>query len=173
MYKFFLIFFLSFVIAGNISAQDKTFNCTFVEEKWIEALEETVISKGIISYEPSIRLICEYIEPEDIKLCKEINGNLFVTKNGKSVQANTMFCQMMDMMLLFINGDILKKTDEYNIEEQYDDNHYIISLKPKSKNRFSLIKAYYDKTNKRIKKTILKEPKGDTTTITIIEIKKI
>lgn len=146
----------------------ESFTCHFTEEKRIAILDETVVSKGIITYETSGRLTCEYTEPEALVLCKD-NGNLTVTKNGKPVNPSIMHRQMMDMMELFVSGKAVGKADEYKVEVWADDNAYIIVLTPKAKGRFSEIELHLGKDSKRMEKTMLKEAKGDSTTITMTE----
>lgn len=153
----------------QIKEQKKAFVCNFVEEKWIAVLDETKISKGTISYEPSKRLTCEYTEPELLMLCKEADGNLTVTKKGKPAKANIMHRQMMDMMEVFVSGKAVENSDEYNVDVWSDIQDYIISLTPKTKQRFCLIELYLGKDSKRIETTVLKEAKGDSTVVTMME----
>jgi outer membrane lipoprotein-sorting protein len=147
----------------------ESFSCHFIEEKWIAVLDETVVSKGIIQYESPNRLVCEYTEPESIVLSKNSDGSLTVTKNGKNIPASMMYKQMMEMMSAFVSGEAVSKSDDYNAEVFSEENGYIISLTPKTKGRFSVIELYIDPNNKRIQKTVLKEAKGDRTTITMMD----
>ena len=147
----------------------ESFSCHFVEEKWIALLEETVTSKGTIHYKAPNQLVCEYSEPESIVLSKDADGNLSVTKNGKTVPPSMMYKQMMDMMFAFVTGEAVRGSDEYNVEAWRNDKEYIVSLTPKAKARFSVIELHLDPAGKRIQKTVLKEAKGDTTTITMTE----
>jgi hypothetical protein len=55
------------------------------------------------------------------------------------------------------------------VEVWSDNKDYIITLMPKSRQRFSLIELYVDKASQKMEKTVLKEPKGDTTTVTMTE----
>ena len=147
----------------------ESFSCHFTEEKWIAVLDETIVSKGTIEYKAPNQLVCEYTEPESIVLSKDAYGKLTVTKNGKPVPASIMHKQMMDMMSAFVTGETVSKSDEYIAEVWTDDNGYIVSLTPKTKSRFSVIELYIDPNNKRIQKTVLKEAKGDCTTVTMSE----
>jgi len=147
----------------------ESFTCHFTEEKRIAILDETVVSKGIITYETSGRLTCEYTEPEALVLSKEANGNLTVTKKGKPVPPSIMHRQMMDMMEMFVSGKAVGKADEYKVEVWADGNAYIIVLTPKAKGRFSEIELHLGKDSKRMEKTVLKEAKGDITTVTMTE----
>jgi len=153
----------------QLGKQVESFSCHFTEEKWIAVLDETIISKGTIEYKAPNQLICEYTEPESIVLSKNADGKLTVTKNGKPVPASIMHKQMMDMMSAFIGGEAVSKSDEYNAEVWTDENGYIVSLTPKTKGRFTVIELYIDSDNKRIQKTVLKEAKGDCTTVTMSE----
>ena len=153
----------------QMNQQQKSFSCHFVEEKFIAVLDETVVSKGIITYEAAQQLTCEYTEPESLILSKDANGNLSVTKNGKSVKANMMHKQMMDMMETFVSGKATGKSNEYEAEVWSSDEDYILSLTPKASSRFSVIELYLNKESKRIEKTVLKETRGDSTTITMTE----
>ena len=149
--------------------QKKGFSCSFVEEKWIAVWDETIVSKGTISYEPSKRLICEYTEPEALKLVKETDGKLTVAKKGTPFPPSPMHRQMMDMMEVFVSGKVVGQSNDYNVEVWSDSEDYIITLMPKSRQRFSLIELYVDKSSQKIEKTVLKEPKGNTTTVTMTE----
>ena len=153
----------------EMNKQQKSFSCHFVEEKRIAVLDETVVSKGIITYEASKQLTCEYTEPESLVLNKDASGNLSVTKNGKPVKANMMHKQMMDMMETFVSGKAVSQSNEYEVEVWSCNEDYIVSLTPKTPSRFSVIELYLDKTGKKIEKTVLKETKGDSTTITMSE----
>ena len=153
----------------EINKQQKSFSCHFVEEKNIAVLDETVVSKGIITYEAAKQLTCEYTEPESLILSKDANGNLSVTKNGKPMKANMMHKQMMDIMETFVSGKAVGQSNEYEAEVWSCDKDYIVSLTPKAASRFSVIELYLNKESKRIEKTVLKETRGDCTTITMSE----
>lgn len=153
----------------QMKGQKNAFSCGFFEEKWIAVLDETIVSKGTINYEPSKRLVCEYTEPEALKLVKEANGKLTVTKKDTPIPPGPMHRQMMDMMEVFVNGKAVENSNEYQTEVWTDGKDYIISLTPKTKQRFSLIELHIDKATKRIEKTVLKEAKGDITTVTMTE----
>ena len=152
----------------QIGKRVESFTCHFTEEKRITVLDETVVSKGTITYEAPSRLTCEYTEPEALVLCKD-NGNLTVTKNSKPMTPSIMHRQMMDMMELYVSGKAVGKSDDYKVEVWADDNTYIISLTPKAKTRFSEIELHVGKDSKRMEQTVLKEAKGDITTITMTE----
>lgn len=157
------------MLLKQMEKQRKSFSCHFIEEKRIAVLDETVVSKGIITYEASNQLTCEYTEPESLVLSKDMKGNLTVTKNGNPIKASMMHKQMMDMMETFVSGKAVGMTKEYEVEVWSSDNEYIVSLIPKTASRFSVIELYLNKDNKSIAKTVLKETKGDSTTITMSE----
>lgn len=157
------------VLLKQMKDQKKAFSCSFVEEKWIAVLDETIVSKGTISYESSKQLICEYTEPEALKLVKEADGKLIVTKKGNPIPPSPMHRQMMDMMEVFVSGKAVGQSNDYNVEVWSDNKDYIITLMPKSRQRFSLIELYVDKASQKMEKTVLKEPKGDITTVTMTE----
>ena len=151
----------------QLGNQQKSFTCHFTEEKWIAVLDETVVSKGIITYEAPDKLTCEYTEPEALVLTQGSQGSLSVTKNGKPVKASIMHRQMMEMMGAFISGKAVGKANEYEVEVWSGEHDYMVSLTPTKPSRFSVIELYLGKKSKRIDKTVLKEKKGDTTTVTM------
>lgn len=142
-----------------------SFTCDFVEEKWIAVLDETVEKKGIITYDPTTQLVCEYTEPESLVLCKKKKGSLSVTRKGLIIPPGPMHWQMMNMMEGFVNGSNASQNKEYNLSVLADAEQYLMRLTPKKPSRFSSIELFIDKTTKTVVKTVLTEPKGDRTTI--------
>lgn len=151
----------------QMQQQSGILNCSFVEEKWITVLDETMVSKGNIKYEPGKQLICEYTEPESLVLCKKANGNLSVTRKGKSVVPSPMYKQMMSMMEGFVSGGAMAQKKDYELTMLANDVQYLMRLTPKTHSRFSNIELYVDKKAKSVTKTVLIESKGDRTTITM------
>lgn len=152
-----------------LGLRQESFTCQFTEEKRIAVLDETVVSKGIIVYEAPDELTCEYTEPESLVLTQGSKGDLTVKKNGKPIRASMMHRQMMEMMKAFISGKAVGKSNDYSVEVWSGEIDYKVILTPTSPSRFSAIELYLDKKDKRIAKTVLKEKRGDTTTITMTE----
>lgn len=151
----------------QIQQQAGILNCSFVEEKWIAVLDETMVSKGNIKYEPGKQLICEYTEPESLVLCKKAKGSLSVTRKGKSIVPSPMHKQMMSMMESFVSGGAMVQKNDYELTMLANDVQYLMRLTPKTQSRFSSIELYVDKKAKSVTKTVLTESKGDRTTITM------
>lgn len=152
----------------QMQQQKGSFNFSFTEEKWIAVLDETMVSKGTIQYDAGNQLVCEYTEPESLVLCKKKDGNLTVTKKGKSVPASPMHRQMMNMMEGFVGGDAISQNKDYELTLLSNDVQYLMRLTPKTASRFSSIELYVEKDAKIVTKTVLTEPKGDRTTIIMI-----
>lgn len=151
----------------EMQQQTGSFSCDFVEEKWIAILDETVVQKGVITYDPASQLVCEYTEPESLVLCKKKDGGLSVTRKGRIIPPGPMHWQMMNMMEGFVSGSKASQNKEFNLTVLADETQYLMRLIPKKPSRFSSIELFVDKTLKTVTKTVLTEPKGDRTTITM------
>ena len=154
-------------VLKQMQQQTGSFSCDFVEEKWLAVLDETVVQKGIISYDPAKQLVCEYTEPESLALCKKKDGGLSVTRKGRLIPPGPMHWQMMNMMEGFISGGKASQNKDYDLEVLANETQYLMRLTPKKPMHFVSIELFIDKTTKAVVKTVLTEPKGDRTTITM------
>lgn len=154
-------------VLKQMQQQTGSFSCDFVEEKWLAVLDETVVQKGIIRYDPAKELVCEYTEPESLVLCKKKDGGLSVTRKGRLIPPGPMHWQMMNMMEGFISGGKAAQNKDYDLEVLANETQYLMRLMPKKPMRFVSIELFIDKTTKAVVKTVLTEPKGDRTTITM------
>ncbi|MBO7143728.1 MAG: outer membrane lipoprotein carrier protein LolA [Salinivirgaceae bacterium] len=108
----------------------------FLQVKHLDMFDEDVTSKGKFYYLKDNKISLDYSQPLSYLIV--INGSrLKIVADGKKnvmqLNTNKMMNEMQDMITACMVGDLNRMNDNYNLKYQEDNNQYIISITPRSK----------------------------------------
>ena len=108
----------------------------FLQVKHLDMFDEDVTSKGKFYYLKDNKISLDYSQPLSYLIV--INGSrLKIVADGKKsvmqLNTNKMMNEMQDMITACMVGDLTRMNDSYNLKYQEDNNQYIISITPRSK----------------------------------------
>lgn len=135
----------------------------FTQVKYLNILDEEVISKGKFFYQKSNKICMEYAEPVNYLIV--INGSqLKIVADGKksvmSLSANRMMNQMQDMLTACMIGDLTKMAADYHLDYFENERYYLVKIKPVSKAiqaYISGMEIYLDKKDMSVHRLRLSE----------------
>ncbi|MEI7596281.1 MAG: outer membrane lipoprotein carrier protein LolA [Bacteroidota bacterium] len=161
---------------NNNSSKITTISCEFTQEKHLEYLDETIISKGRFWFKKENKLRWEYATP--FKYLILINGGKFTIKDEKKtseydINSNKAFQEINNLIISSVKGTL---TTDGKFEMQAFENatSYMIRLTPKDpkmKKIISKTELYFDKKDLSVSKVKLIENEKDYTIITFINKK--
>lgn len=158
------------------SAKTNTIICDFIQEKHLEYLDETIISKGKFWFKKENKLRWEYNTP--FKYLILINNGKFIIKDGNKtsqydVNSNKAFKQINDIIISSIRGN-LSTDGRFEIQIFQNASMYKVQLVPIDQNMKKIIKKtelYFDKKDLTVSKVIIIENEKDYTVISFINKK--
>lgn len=108
----------------------------FLQVKHLDMFDEDVTSKGKFYYLKDNKISLDYSQPLSYLIV--INGSrLKIVADGKKnvmqLNTNKMMNEMQDIITACMVGDLNRMNDNYNLKYQEDNNQYIISITPRSK----------------------------------------
>ena len=108
----------------------------FLQVKHLDMFDEDVTSKGKFYYLKDNKISLDYSQPLSYLIV--INGSrLKIVADGKKsvmqLNTNKMMNEMQDMITACMVGDLNRMNESYNLKYQEDNNQYIISITPRSK----------------------------------------
>lgn len=135
----------------------------FTQVKYLDILDEKVISKGKFYYQKSNKICMDYTQP--ISYLIVINGSrLKIVADGKksvmSLNSNKMMNQMQDMITACMVGDLSRISSDYKLEYFENAAHYLVKIKPVNKAIQAFIagiEIYLDKKDMSVHKLKLSE----------------
>lgn len=135
----------------------------FTQVKYLDILDEKVISKGKFYYQKSNKICMNYAQP--ISYLIVINGSrLKIVADGKksvmNLSSNKMMNQMQDMITACMVGDLTKMSSDYRLEYFENASHYLVKITPVNKTLqayVSGIEIYLDKKDMSVYKLRLAE----------------
>lgn len=161
-------------------AQSTNFNTitsNFVQEKYLNYLSSTIISKGKFWYKKENLLRWEYTEPFQFLVIK--NGDKVTIKDEKNTSVynkkpNKAFQMLNEILAGSVNGTLITdKRFSFNVLENSDE--YLVELSPneeETKRILDKFQLYFLKQNLVVYKIKLIESNKNSTTI-IFEDKKV
>lgn len=156
---------------NTISAGLNTIESDFIQEKKLNVLSNTLISKGYFCFKKENRIRWEYRQPYRYLII--INQDKIYIKEDKDqrqydMQSNKMFQEMNRFISGCIQGDILKNEKEYQIK-YFEDNHsYFVTLVPvseKMRQMISEVQIWFDRDDLTVSRIRMLESGGDYTKI--------
>jgi outer membrane lipoprotein-sorting protein len=156
---------------NEMSKSVKTIESNFTQEKNLSILSKAINSKGYFCYKKENKVRWEYTEPYSYLVIIQ-GSKLFVkdksNKKQYDTQSNKMFQELNNFLVGCINGDILSKTSDYQIEYMENNVQFYVKLVPNSqkmKEMISEIHIYFDKKDYSVARLKMVEQGGDYTNI--------
>jgi len=154
-----------------------TIESDFTQKKYLEILEETIISKGYFCFKKENRIRWEYLTP--YKYLIIINNHKIQIRDDKKTNtfdsnSNKLFQSMNDMMSSCLKGDLTTLAKQYHIQYLENGTHYVVQMEPKTKQMKEYLKQmqlFFDKTDYSVAKIKMVEPSSDYTEISLINKK--
>ncbi len=150
------------------SEQLKTLKLDFAQEKKSKLLTNPAVSKGNMLYKKGGLLRWNYTSPKNFSIILNKKGSFF--KNEKGAISNQIIGDMGKMIMNTVNGEELTKQTNFSVALYVGkDGTLLAKLTPKDKKiseLYSSMEVYLNPTTLIAKKVVLKEKKGDVTTIT-------
>lgn len=142
----------------------------FTQEKNLEAIEETVISKGSFRFQRPGKIRMEYSSP--YKYLLVINGEKITIRDERktssfSTRGNRLFTIINNIILDCMQGTALDNRD-FKSTVYRNETHYLIVMVPvkkELKDYFGNIRIHLDMKNMDVTRLDMNEPSGDQTKI--------
>jgi outer membrane lipoprotein-sorting protein len=147
----------------------RSIECDFTQKKFLEVLEEPVVSKGIFCFKRENLVRWEYSSP--VKYLIIINNDKIFVKDDKKTnvidtKSNKIFKEITDMMMSCFEGNLQAIEKKYSVQYFEDANAYMTRLVPLDKKAVVYVKnidMYFDKKDMTISKLNIVEPSNDYT----------
>jgi len=156
---------------NTMSASLNTIESDFIQEKKLEMLSNTLISKGYFCFKKVNQIRWEYSQPYRYLII--INQDKIYIKEDKDqkqydMKSNKMFQEMNRFISGCIQGDILKNEKEYQIKYFEDSHSYFVTLVPVSEKMRQMLKEvqiWFDRDDLTVSRIRMLESGGDYTKI--------
>lgn len=162
---------------NEASAELISLECDFVQTKYLDILDDKMVSKGKMYYQQADKLRWEYITPYTYTFI--LNQNQVLLKNDDrtdviDVNQNRVFKEIARMMMNSIVGNCLTDYKSFRTEIEVIDDEWVATLYPLKKD----MKQMWDKLVLHMKPELkvvcrveMHEPTGDYTIIDLTNIK--
>ena len=162
---------------NNASAQMHSLECDFVQTKFLNILDDKMVSKGKMYYQQADKLRWEYISPYTYTFI--LNENQVLLKNDNrsdiiDVNQNKIFKEIARMMMNSIVGNCLSDEKSFKTTVEFSGNDWVatlIPLKRDMKQMWNRLVLHINPDLKVVYKVEMHEPSGDYTVIDLINIK--
>ncbi len=152
----------------NFSANTKSIQSDFMQEKQLSILDEKISSKGSFSFQRENSVRWEYIEP--IQYAIIIHNEKFSIKDGDKVtsydvNSNLLFKQINNIIVSIVSGK-LPSDEEFNLSYFENKELYQVKLIPiweEVEDMIKSIQIYQTKKDLTVVKVVLTESNGDYT----------
>ncbi|MCK5808858.1 outer membrane lipoprotein carrier protein LolA [bacterium] len=158
------------------SATIATLSASFVQKKYLSALEDVVIAKGIFSLKKPDKIRWQYSSPFLYTIT--INGTVVSMKDDKKtsqydMKQNSAFQNLNAIISGSFDGSILTKKELFTAHFSKEKNLIKLELTPRDK-KFTLkkITIYFDDKEWLTQRVILTEQNRDYTDISFVDITK-
>jgi outer membrane lipoprotein-sorting protein len=148
----------------------------FIQQKQLEYLDETIVSKGQFWFKKENQLRWAYDEPFEYVII--LNSGKFIIKdesivNVYDINSNQAFLEINNLIIGLVRGSLMEHA-KFEIEAFENDTQYLVKLIPKDSNMRKVIsnmEVYFDKKDLTVGKIIMHESESDFTVITFINTK--
>ena len=162
---------------NDASAQMHSLECDFVQTKFLNILDDKMVSKGKMYYQQADKLRWEYITPYTYTFI--LNDNQVLLKNDNrsdiiDVNQNKIFKEIARMMMNSIVGNCLSDEKAFKTTVEVVGNDWVanlIPLKRDMKQMWNRLVLHINPDLKVVYKVEMHEPSGDYTVIDLINIK--
>jgi outer membrane lipoprotein-sorting protein len=154
-----------------MSASLNTIESDFIQEKKLNMLANTLISKGFFCFKKENQIRWEYRQPYNYLII--INQDKIFIKEDKDqrqydVKSNKIFQEMNRFISGCIQGDILKNEKDFQIKYYEDHHSYFVTLVPvseKMRQMLSEVQIWFDRDDLTVSRIRMLESGGDYTKI--------
>lgn len=164
----------------NVSTQAKTLNtleADFVQVKYLEVLDEKVVSEGKIYYKNIDKLRVSYTKPSPYLVV--MNGRkVKIESEGKKstygLDASKEMGSLNEVLTACMSGKIGLLEKNHTLTLNQDDKAYCLIVKNQSadKKQQGEVRIFFDKNDYSTSRFIIKEATGDYTEYTLTNRKK-
>ena len=158
------------------SGEISSITSRFTQEKHLEFLDETIVSKGHFWFKRESSLRWAYEEPFEYLII--LHEGQFMIRDGEDVssfdiESNAVFQEINDLIIGMVGGNVMDE-DRFVIGMKESSKHYLISLEPREaelKEVISGMEVYFDKGDLMVSRIVMKENAADYTVISFSERK--
>lgn len=143
----------------------------FIQQKELEYLDETIISKGQFWFKKENQLRWEYNEPFEYAIILD-KGKFIIQDesivNVYDINSNQAFREINNLIINLVKGSLMEY-DKFEIEALENNTQYLVKLVPIDTNMRRIIsnmEVYIDKSDLTVGKIIMHESESDFTVIT-------
>ncbi len=162
---------------NKASAQMQSLECEFVQTKFLNILDDKMVSRGKMYYQQADKLRWEYTSPYTYTFI--LNQNQVLLKNDNrsdviDVNQNRIFKEIARMMMNSIVGNCLSDAKSFKTTVEVSGNDWIatlIPLKRDMKQMWNRLVLHINPEMKVVYKVEMHEPSGDYTIIDLLDIK--
>ena len=162
---------------NDASAQMHSLECDFIQTKFLNILDDKMVSNGKMYYQQADKLRWEYITPYTYTFI--LNENQVLLKNDNrsdiiDVNQNKIFKEIARMMMNSIVGNCLSDEKAFKTTVEVAGNDWVatlIPLKRDMKQMWNRLVLHINSDLKVVYKVEMHEPSGDYTIIDLINIK--
>lgn len=162
---------------NKASAQMQSLECEFVQTKFLNILDDKMVSRGKMYYQQADKLRWEYTSPYTYTFI--LNQNQVLLKNDNrsdviDVNQNRIFKEIARMMMNSIVGNCLSDAKSFKTTVEVSGNDWIatlIPLKRDMKQMWNKLILHIRPDMKVVYKVEMHEPSGDYTIIDLIDIR--
>ena len=159
-----------------VASKMKTMQCDFVQTKYLNMLNDKMVSRGKMYYQQSNKLRWEYTYPYTYTFV--LNGSRVLISKGKrndviNVNQSKFFKEIARIMMNSVVGKCLTDSKDFKVSLAGSSAEYVATLYPQQKQMkqmFQKIILHFNKQKSMVFKVELIEKKGDRT---IIELKNV
>ncbi len=160
----------------EVAKSTNTIKSDFLQEKYMDFLEEKITSRGKFFYKKENKIRWEYTKPYNYLIL--INGDKITIKDNEKenhydAKSSELFKKINDLIVSTVKGNILKNPD-FTVTLYQNSKFYMVILVPKEKQMLdylSKIEIYFYKSNYSVNRFVMYESATDYTSIVFINKK--
>ena len=157
-------------------ANINTIKSDFIQQKELEYLDETIVSKGQFWFKKENQLRWAYNEPFEYAII--LNKGKFIIQDESivsvyDIDSNQAFREINNLIINLVKGSLMEY-DKFEIEAFENNTQYLVKLVPIDTNMRKVIsnmEVYIDKNDLTVGKILMHESESDFTVITFINKK--
>ena len=157
-------------------ANINTIKSEFIQQKELEYLDETIVSKGQFWFKKENQLRWAYNEPFEYAII--LNKGKFIIQDESivsvyDIDSNQAFREINNLIINLVKGSLMEY-DTFEIEAFENNTQYLVKLVPRDSNMRKVIsnmEVYIDKNDLTVGKILMHESESDFTVITFINKK--
>lgn len=163
----------------NAAAKDvRTIQCDFTQTKTLSIMNDRLVSRGNMVYAQPGHLRWAYTTPYTYTFVIT-DDKVHIAKGSQrssiDLRSSQAFQELARLMAGSVTGQCLASGRDYDVTILADAHTYVAQLRPKDKRLrqlFATIRLTFDRQTRIVREVLLTEPAGDTTTITLNNVRQ-